>query len=440
MKADVLEPTGRLGELTEVMEREGRIERAQRNAYYEIGLELKAIRDKQLYRVQRQSRVNGRYSFETFEEYCETRWEWTDRRGRQLIEAAQLAEKIGTIVPVYPTKETHIRPLLDRLPTDDERVAVWQQIVAAAPERVTAHLVEEHIARYVAARDKEFVTLEEWQSFSDVEQQTAMTFSGSARFNAQDGSEERSTQNIEWAQWSWNPVTGCKHDCPYCYARDIAHRFYPMKFEPAFWYKRLTAPANTPRPEKADHDVSFKNVFTCSMADLFGRWVPSEWIEAVLDQVRANAQWNFLFLTKFPKRLVDFDFPPNAWVGTTVDCQARVKSAEDAFAKVKASVKWLSVEPMIEPLKFKHLDLFQWLVIGGASRSTQTPEWRVPAAWWASLYLNAKELGLQVYLKSNLYERERGYPGTKVSEVLAPAQFAYLKTKTRADVELGEKA
>jgi len=168
--------------------------------------------------------------------------------------------------------------------------------------------------------------------------------------------------------------------------------------------------------------------------------VPSEWIEAVLDQVRANAQWNFLFLTKFPKRLVDFDFPPNAWVGTTVDCQARVKSAEDAFAKVKASVKWLSVEPMIEPLKFKHLDLFQWLVIGGASRSTQTPEWRVPAAWWASLYLNAKELGLQVYLKSNLYERERGYPGTKVSEVLAPAQFAYLKTKTRADVELGEKA
>jgi protein gp37 len=440
MKADVLEPTGRLGELTEVMEREGRIERAQRNAYYEIGLELKAIRDKQLYRVQRQSRVNGRYSFETFEEYCETRWEWSYPRAVQLINAAALAEKISTLVEVLPSRETHIRPLLERLPTDDERLAVWQQIVGDAPERVTAHLVEEHIARYVAARDKEFVTLDEWQACDADAQTTALTFAGNAKFNAQDGSEERSTQNIEWAQWSWNPVTGCKHDCPYCYARDIAHRFYPMKFEPALWYKRLTAPANTTVPDKAANDISFQNVFTCSMADLFGRWVPSEWIEAVLEQARRNPQWNFLFLTKFPKRLADFTFPENAWVGTTVDCQARVKSAEDAFAKVKASVKWLSVEPMIEPLTFRRLDLFQWVVIGGASRSTQTPEWRVPAAWWTALYLRAKELGLQVYLKSNLYERERGYPGAQTRAVAAPAQFIYLKTKTRDEIELGEKA
>lgn len=437
MSPDGLEPPRRLGELTELLEREARIERAQRNAYYEIGLDLKEIRDKELYKVARRSRVNGRYSFETFEEYCETRWEIDRRRGNQLIAAASLAEEMGTIVPILPARESHIRPLLDRLPTDAERLAVWQQIIADAPERVTAHLVEEHIVRYVAARDKEFVTLQEWRSFDAQARQTALSFSGSAKFNAQDGSEERSTQNIEWAQWSWNPVTGCKHDCPYCYARDIAHRFYPMQFEPAFWYKRLTAPANTPLPERASSDVSFRNVFTCSMADLFGRWVPREWIDAVLDQVRRTPQWNFLFLTKFPKRLVDFTFPSNAWVGTTVDCQARVKSAEEAFATVKASVKWLSVEPMIEPLHFTHLNRFQWLVLGGASRSTQTPEWRVPAAWWTALYLEAKQYGLQVYLKSNLYERDRGYPGMPTNPVSAPAQFIYLKGKTRDAIELG---
>lgn len=435
--AAVVEPV--LGGLQELEERESRIERAQRNAYYEIGLDLKAIRDKRLYKVDRPAQVNGRYSFQTFEEYCEQRWEWSRIRAHQVIEAADLAFKMFTNVNILPNREAHIRPLLDRLKTDDERLAVWQQVVASQPERVTAGLVEEHVALYLAAKDKEYYTLAEWQALKPDEQQTSLGFAGHATFNAQDGQEERSTQNIEWAQWSWNPVTGCRHDCPYCYARDIAHRFYPMKFEPAFWYKRLTAPANTKVPAKAAADVSFKNVFTCSMADLFGRWVPNEWIEAVLDQVRANPQWNFLFLTKFAKRLVEFEFPKNAWVGTTVDCQARVKAAEDAFAKVKASVKWLSIEPMIEPLQFTRLDLFNWVVIGGASKSTQTPEWHVPVEWWAPLYQQAVDLKLSVYLKSNLYERVRGYPGAPWKTAKAPSSFIYLKTKTKDDIVLGER-
>jgi protein gp37 len=331
-------------------------------------------------------------------------------------------------------------PLKNRLESDDERLAVWHQIVTEPQEeRLTARRVDEHITRYLAARDKEFYTLDEWQAQDATERATALAYRGTHKFNAQDGSEERNTQNIEWAQWSWNPVTGCRHNCPYCYARDIAHRFYPMQFEPALWYKRLTAPANTPVPAQATKDVSFKNVFTCSMADLFGRWVPSAWIEAVLAQVAANPQWNFLFLTKFAARLTEFTFPKNAWVGTTVDCQARVKAAEDAFAKVKASVKWLSVEPMIEPLIFQHLDRFNWIVIGGASRSSQTPEWHVPVEWWAPLYEDAAKRGLSIYLKSNLYERVRGYPGVSWKAPQTPASFIYLKTKSPDEVRLGEK-
>lgn len=30
---------------------------------------------------------------------------------------------------------------------------------------------------------------------------------------------------IDWCDMSWNPVTGCLHDCPYCYARRVATRF-----------------------------------------------------------------------------------------------------------------------------------------------------------------------------------------------------------------------
>ena len=126
-----------------------------------------------------------------------------------------------------------------------------------------------------------------------------MERTGKPYFNRQDSDE------IEWAQWSWNPVTGCLHDCPYCYARDITQRgpnAFP-RVQPAFRPYRLNAPANTAVPDEAATDTRYRNVFTCSMADLFGGWVPKEWIEAVLGAERDNPQWNFLFFTKFPKRM-----------------------------------------------------------------------------------------------------------------------------------------
>lgn len=91
----------------------------------------------------------------------------------------------------------------------------------------------------------------------------------------------------------------------------------------------LSAPYRRP-PSEAATDISYRNIFTCSMADLFGNWVPKEWIEAVLRVVRENPQWNFLFLTKFPLRMTEFEYPDNAWLGTTVDLQARVPNAERA--------------------------------------------------------------------------------------------------------------
>jgi len=184
----------------------------------------------------------------------------------------------------------------------------------------------------------------------------------------------RTNDNIEWAKWSWNPVTGCKHACPYCYAEDIANRFFKEKFEPTYRPERLSAPVNTPFPEEASKtDIGEKNVFVCSMADLFGEWVPNEWINAVLESVTNNPKWNFLFLTKNPKRLLYFAFPKNAWVGTTVDIQSRVGVAEDVFKQIDASVKFLSCEPMLEELTFSDISMFDWVIIGGSSGNHRTP-------------------------------------------------------------------
>lgn len=217
---------------------------------------------------------------------------------------------------------------------------------------------------------------------------------------------------ISWAQWSWNPVTGCLHGCKYCYAREIAtsERFksaYPAGFTPLFHSERLNAPKNTVIPAKHADDEAWKRVFVCSMADLYGRWVPDAWISQVHEAMLASPQWQYITLTKFPDRYKGLVMPPNAWVGTSVDEQKRVRIAENAFREVEGvAVKWLSLEPLLEPLEFTDLSMFDWVVIGGQT-ATHQPDGPVPAFapefdWVARIYLQAKEAGCKVHLKPNL--------------------------------------
>ena len=218
--------------------------------------------------------------------------------------------------------------------------------------------------------------------------------------------------NIGWARWSWNPVTGCLHNCDYCYARDLAERFYPQKFAPTFLPERLTAPANTHLPKTATDDPAWRRVFTCSMADLFGKWVPQEWIDAVFEQIRAHQEWQFLCLTKFPDRLAEIEWPANTWAGTSVDRQHRVAVAERSFRQVKAGVRWLSCEPLLEPLQFSSLEMFDWVVIGASTGSQQAEPFAPPFDWVCDLYQQARAAGCRVYLKHNLFSAEDGHdPG-----------------------------
>lgn len=235
---------------------------------------------------------------------------------------------------------------------------------------------------------------------------------------------ESKGDGISWAGWSWNPVTGCLHGCDYCYAREIATSTrtasaYPVGFTPLFHHERLDAPANTNIPAKyrdAKHKscgsgdcqiCAYRRVFVCSMADLYGRWVPDEWIQQVHASMLASPQWQYILLTKFPARYVGLEIPNGAWVGTSVDEQKRVRIAQDAFAKLPDNcIKWLSLEPLLEPLQFDDLSMFDWVVIG-AQTGTDQPDGRRESlppnfAWVSDIYQKAREGGCKVHFKPNI--------------------------------------
>jgi protein gp37 len=227
---------------------------------------------------------------------------------------------------------------------------------------------------------------------------------GKAVFNA-------TNDQVSWAAWTWNPVTGCLHNCEYCYAREIANLrpTFPKKFEPLFHHERLDAPANTKVSKGTKDDPRLGRVFVVSMGDLYGKWVPEEWIERVHASCIANPQWEYLMLTKFPQRYVGLQLPPTAWLGTTVDDQYRVKIAEEAFRKIKnVRVKWLSLEPLLAPLEFTDLSMFDWIVIGAQSATEQPPpighvkEFAPPLRWVMRIIAQADEAGVPVYCKPNL--------------------------------------
>ena len=331
-------------------------------------------------------------------------------RGAQSITSTEVIDKrsskdTATVIGTSPAKVERARTVLDHADPETKReVLSGEKTINRAYKETQEARREQKTAEFIALA--EWKKLPSWEALSE----TAASIEGKHPPPTFAKGFNSTNEKIEWAKWSWNPVTGCHGGCEYCYARDIANRFYSCNFEPAIYPVRLWGPVVQMVPKDFSNTNGLQNVFVCSMADLFGDWVPQDWIDPIIRVVRASPQWNFLFLTKNPARLVDIEWPDNAWVGTTVDVQDRVQAAEEAFSEIAAKVKFLSCEPMRERLTFKKLSVFDWIIIGGQSQSSQMPAAQPEWEWVESLMIQAREADCKIYFKPNLIVRPKEYP------------------------------
>lgn len=117
---------------------------------------------------------------------------------------------------------------------------------------------------------------------------------------------------------SWNPITGCLHGCVYCWARNYATRLASMGVEP---YKTWIFEPALAEWRLRDKIPEGRFIFVSDMGDMWGDWVPKEWIESVLRVVRSKPKSKFFFLTKNPKRYLEFEdmFSNNVMLGVTIE-------------------------------------------------------------------------------------------------------------------------
>jgi protein gp37 len=178
---------------------------------------------------------------------------------------------------------------------------------------------------------------------------------------------------IEWCDYTWNPVTGCLHGCPYCYARKIAERFkgskaWPNGFKPMFHAERLNDPMKMKKPQ---------SIFVCSMADLFGEWVPDLWIHAVFDEIRKAPQHTYIFLTKAPSRYLTIPgdyIKDNCWFGATVTDQVSANQRIHWLQRLPEGNTFISYEPLLGKLTSVNIAGIRQVVLGAQTNPTVEPD------------------------------------------------------------------
>ncbi len=143
-------------------------------------------------------------------------------------------------------------------------------------------------------------------------------------------------------------------------------------------------------------------VFVGSSGDMFGKWVSSAHIHAVLDNVIKRPGVIFQFLTKNPKRYYDFNFPKNCWLGMTMEsvddkCVKR-RIDFDMQTSLKKNITFISFEPLLGVIPEPSVMNVDWIIIGANSNpGADAP----PVEWGEFLITSARKHKVPVFVKDN---------------------------------------
>src|SRR6266446_3545703 len=192
---------------------------------------------------------------------------------------------------------------------------------------------------------------------------------------------------IEWTDSTWNPVRGCTKvspGCKHCYAEAFAERFrgvkghpYEQGFDLRLVPEKLTEPLLWPAP---------RMVFVNSMSDLFQEGVPDDYVIKVAKVMQATDWHTYQVLTKRSDRMrallngkLAFAAKlSHIWWGVSVeDKRYGIPRLEDLRNSV-ATVRFLSIEPLLEDLGSLDLSGIHWVIVGGESgpgARPMRPEW-----------------------------------------------------------------
>lgn len=243
---------------------------------------------------------------------------------------------------------------------------------------------------------------------------------------------------IEWCDHTWNPITGCRHNCQYCYARRMTARFagdvrlnkmakkdysivpaadrgedlyvldapmmnetgnalvYPFDFEPTLHRYRMDIPGKLKMGN---------NIFVGAMADVFGAWVPDEWLDEIFKVCMDNPIHNYMFLTKNPERYIEYRIPTeqeNLWYGTTITCDA---DADRIVSLIINAHTFVSIEPLREYIAKENIDtickIADWIIVGaetGRNKNKIVPQ----ADWIEDIVAGADKEQKPVFMKDSL--------------------------------------